>query len=240
MRKNDYKNNIQTKTVETEDLTAYYNDLKRYKPLKREEERELLKLYKENDDLVARQKLITHNLRYAFSLVNKYKDRGVSISDLVEEANCGLIESIDEFNTDYDVKVITYARWKMEYKMQRAIEEKNKIQTDDLPEDYETQISDEALLTNEYSNDTYANNAFADEEINYSKQSANDDVAAIITILDEKERDFIQMYYGIKPYEKEYTYQEIGDKYGITKERVRQIIDKIMRKLRVQALTILE
>lgn len=240
MGRNDYKSNIQTKTIEGEDLTTYYNDLKKYKPLKKDEERTLLKQYKENDDLVARQKLITHNLRYAFSLVNKYKDRGVPISDLIEEANCGLIESIDKFDLDCDVKVITYARWNMEYKMQRAIEEKNKLQTDDLPEDYETQLSDEATSSDEFNDTTYNNNAFADEEMSYSKQAANDDVAAIITILNEKETDFIQMYYGIKPYEKEYTYQEIGDKYGITKERVRQIIDKIMRKLRVQALTILE
>ena len=239
MGRNEYKNNIRTKTIEGEDLTAYYNDLKRYKPLKREEERALIKQYKENDDLVARQKLITHNLRYAFSLVNKYKDRGVPVSDLIEEANCGLIESIDRFDPNCDVKVITYARWDMEYKMQRAIEKKNRIQTDDLPEDYETQLSDEALSSAEFT-DTYNNDAFEDEETNYSKQSANEDVAAIITVLNDKEKDFIQMYYGIKPYEKEYTYQEIGNKYGITKERVRQIIDKIMRKLRVQALTILE
>ena len=172
-------------------------------------------------------------------MVNKYKDRGVPVSDLIEEANCGLIESIDRFDPNCDVKVITYARWDMEYKMQRAIEKKNRIQTDDLPEDYETQLSDEALSSAEFT-DTYNNDAFEDEETNYSKQSANEDVAAIITVLNDKEKDFIQMYYGIKPYEKEYTYQEIGNKYGITKERVRQIIDKIMRKLRVQALTILE
>ena len=59
------------KTVTGEDLSVYYNELKKYKPLQSEEEKSLLREYKENNDLVAREKLITANLRYAFSLVNK-------------------------------------------------------------------------------------------------------------------------------------------------------------------------
>ena len=227
------------KTIEGEDLTIYYKDLKKYKPLKREEERDLLMRYKENNDLVARQKLITSNLRYAFSLVNKYRDMGVPMSDLIEEANCGLIDSIDEYDINKDVRIITYARWKMEYNMQRSIEKHKKILTSDLPEEYEEQFGDEYLNDNKDCIE-YTNQAFINEDDDVSKTNAVNDVNAIIDVLNERETDFIKMYYGIKPYDKEFTYQEIADKYSISKERVRQIIDKRMRKLRVQALTILK
>ncbi len=230
----------QTTTVYEEDLTAYYNDLKKYKPLKREVEKDLMFKYKNNNDLVARQRLITSNLRYAFSLVNRYKDYGVPLADLIEEANCGLIESIDKFDTSQDVKVITYAKWKMIDNIQRAIEKHNKLPKADLPDENSEQLDDEALLSEEFSSDMYVNDAFCDEEDDVRRENAINDVESIIGVLNEKETDFIKMYYGIKPYEKEFTYQEIGQKYGITKERTRQIIDKIMRKLRVEALMVLK
>ena len=161
------------------------------------------------------------------------------MSDLLEEANCGLIESIDKFDETHDVKVITYARWNMEYKIQKALGEHDKMPESDLPEDYDTQISDEASYSDEYSQEVYNNEAFVTEEDEIQQTNNVNTLDSIIKILDERETDIIKMYYGILPYEKEFTYQEIGDKYGITKERIRQIIDKIMRKLRVQALTIL-
>ena len=228
------------KTVTGEDLSVYYNELKKYKPLQSEEEKSLLREYKENNDLVARQKLITANLRYAFSLVNKYKNRGVPLADLLEEANIGLIESIDRFDAERDVKVITYARWNMEYRIREAIEEHDRLPGSDLPEESDAQFSEEATLSDEYDNDTYVNEAFLSEDDEISRLNAVNDVDAIITVLDNRETDIIKMYYGISPYEIECTYEEIGNKYHITKERVRQIIDKIMRKLRVQALTILK
>jgi RNA polymerase primary sigma factor len=229
-----------TKTITGEDLSAYYNDLQNCKPLESDEEKALLREYRENNDLAARQKLITSNLRYAFSLVNKYKNRGVPLADLLEEANIGLIESIDRFDIERDVKVITYARWNMEYKIREAIKEYDRLPESDLPEESDTQFSDEAILSDEYDNGTYANNAFVGEDDDIARANAINDVDSIIQVLNERECDIIKMYYAIQPYDKEYTYQEIGKKYDITKERVRQIIDKIMRKLRVQALTILK
>lgn len=221
-----------------EDLTRYFNDLKRYKPLPHAEERQLMRRYKEENDIVARQKLITHNLRYAFSLVNKYKDRGVSMADLIEEANKGLIQSIDKFDVNQDVKVITYAKWQMECNMKKAVKEKENLKEEEFPEGVMVNLNEDALNDNEYVG-AYENDAFSNET-EVERQNAIEDVNNIISILNEREADFIKMYYGINPYDKEYTYQEIGKKYNLTKERVRQVIDKIMRKLRVQALTILE
>lgn len=240
MTKNDNKIR-RTKTLTGEDVSAYYHELKKYKPLEREEEKTLLKQYKENNDLVARQKLITSNIRYAFSLVNKnkYKNRGVPISDLLNEASCGLIESIDKFDINRDVKVITYARWNMEYKIQEAIKQHEKMPESDLPEENDEQFSSTAMLSDEYNDSDYYNEAFISEDDEIERANAIASLDSIIKVLNEKETDLIKMYFGIAPYEEEYTYEEIGKKYGLTKERIRQLLDKIMRKLRVQALTIL-
>ena len=128
----------------------------------------------------------------------------------------------------------------MEYKIREAIKEHDKLPESDLPEESDVQFSEEATLSDEYDNDAYTNEAFLSEDNEMSRLNAVNDVDAIITVLNDRETDIIKMYYGISPYETECTYEEIGKKYNITKERVRQIIDKIMRKLRVQALTILK
>jgi len=225
-----------------EGLSNYFKDLKKYKPLKRDEERKLLIEYKEHNDMVARQKLITSNLRYACSLVNKYNGQGVPMSDLIEEANCGLIESIDKYDINQNVKIITYAKWNIEYKLQEAIRQKNKIKESDINETTESNnitcdvISDSECdeekydgVLNKPSIDDYDNNIVASTKL----------VEDVMGILNEKERDFLTMYYGVGDYNKEHTYQEIGNKYGITKERVRQVLEKVMRKLRVEILTIM-
>jgi RNA polymerase primary sigma factor len=160
------------------------------------------------------------------------------MADLIEEANKGLIQSIDKFDVNQDVKVITYAKWQMECNMKKAVKEKENLKEEEFPEGVMVNLNEDALNDNEYVG-VYENDAFSNET-EIERQNVIEDVNNIISILNEREADFIKMYYGINPYDKEYTYQEIGKKYNLTKERVRQVIDKIMRKLRVQALTILE
>ena len=72
---------------------------KEYDPLTKKEEQKLLMRYKQNNDVEARNMLVSSNLRYACSLVNSYVGRGLSYSELISEANNGLIESIDKFDT---------------------------------------------------------------------------------------------------------------------------------------------
>jgi len=232
MRKEN-DNTQQIKIEYDEGLSNYFKALegKQYKPLKRDDERKLMCDFKNNNDLVARQKLISANLRYACKLVNKYADQGVSISDLIEEANCGLIEAVDRYDLNYDVKVITYAKWYIENKMQEAIKDKNKNSTDALEEEFtDYDINDSYESEDSVTSfDDYDQIVMKDEKIEHVINNA-------LSILTDKERDFVEMYYGIINYDDDYTYEDIGIKYGISKERTRQIIDKAMRKLRVQVL----
>ena len=90
---------------------AYFESLKKYTPLTKKEERKLLKQYKKNNDLNARNKLINSNLKYAAKLATSYRGRGLGYLELVSEANSGLIKSIDKYDMSNDVKLISYSKW---------------------------------------------------------------------------------------------------------------------------------
>ena len=94
-----------------ETVKSYFDGLKEFKPLSKKEERELLWKYKIGNDISARNKLINANLRYACKMASAYRNRGVSFSDLISEANMGLIEAIDKFDMSNDVKIISYSKW---------------------------------------------------------------------------------------------------------------------------------
>ena len=91
-------------------VKQYFDSLSGFKTLTKEEEHELLREYRYHNDMNARNKLITSNLRYACKLANAYRDRGVSYSELISEANDGLLEAIDKFDIRQDVKLISYSK----------------------------------------------------------------------------------------------------------------------------------
>ena len=116
----------------------YFNSLKDYKPLTKKEEHELIREYRINHNLNARNRLINSNLKYACKLASSYRNRGISYSDLISEANSGLIEAIDKFDLSKDVKLISYSKWWIMQKMQSAIEKKNRLPEAELPEERES------------------------------------------------------------------------------------------------------
>ena len=125
-----------------ETVKSYYNSLKSCEPLSKLEEHELIKQYRLHNDIEARNKLITANLKYACQLANNYRNKGVSYSELISEANNGLIESIDKFDLDKDVKLISYSKWWIMQKMQIAIAKKLQIPLAELPSDNESSNDD--------------------------------------------------------------------------------------------------
>lgn len=226
----------ETKNEIDECLYRYFNTLKNIKPLSKKNEQELMRKYKLENDLKARDLLILSNLKYACKLASGYRGRGVTYYDLITEANCGLIESIDRFDIEKDVKVISYSKWYIIQRMQSAIKKCNKIKESDLPTDEETQSyldDDDAVVTNNTSNvpDVFLDDEPTDNEEQYLF------LENIFKGLNDREKDMINMYYG-RNYDKEYTLEEIGDKYKLTKERVRQIIEIAFRKIRTEAILI--
>ena len=124
-------------------VKQYFDSLAHYKTLTKEEEHELLVEYRQHNNLNARNKLITCNLRYACKLANAYRNRGVSYSELISEANDGLLEAIDKFDLKQDVKLISYSKWWIMQRMQNAIIKKNRMPASELPVDHEDQYDDD-------------------------------------------------------------------------------------------------
>lgn len=216
-------------------LKQYMKNIKPYKPLSRDEERALLYEYKRNGSIEARNKLITSNLKYACKLAAGFVGRGLEFCDLVSEANKGLIDAIEKFDISQDVKVITYSKWWIIQRMQYALMKRGQMPESELPceTDYDTG-EDEDNPAVKIANPK--DEAFRiDEEENEDERDLKKFIDTVFNVLDERESDMINMYYGRLGY-KEYTLEQIGKKYKLTKERVRQIIEKAFRKLRSEAM----
>jgi RNA polymerase primary sigma factor len=222
-------------------VKQYFDSLAHYKTLTKEEEHELLVECRQHNNLNARNKLITCNLRYACKLANAYRNRGVSYSELISEANDGLLEAIDKFDLKQDVKLISYSKWWIMQRMQNAIIKKNRMPASELPVDHEDQYDDD-LEDGEQAvkvkQDAYDEDKFiVDDENLEDERNIKSFSENIMSILSDREADIINMYYGRCGY-RENTLEDIGKKYNLTKERVRQIMESAFRKIRSESMLV--
>ena len=226
-------------TLDIDDtVKLYFNSLEKYKPLSKKEEHELLKKYKSKNDLSARNKLINSNLRYACKMASAYRNHGISFSDLISEANNGLIEAIDKFDVNKDVKIISYSKWWIMQKMQAAIERCNRMPETEIPEERDAPVmDDDSEIANEKKNGTREDAFIIEEERVETEKEDLKFIEEILQCLSERETDMVNMYFGRCGYD-ENTLDEIGKKYKLTKERVRQIIESAFRKLRAKSMLI--
>ena len=121
-------------------------------------------------------------------------------------------------------------------RMQAAIEKRNKMPESDLPEEdtNENYDSDDIEPYVEKKN-KFELSFEIDDEITDRENETKHFINKMFAVLDERECDMINMYYG-RLYGQAFTLEEIGDKYGLTKERVRQVIKKAFRKIRSEAI----
>lgn len=97
--------------VPTTSLEHYVAEISNYALLSRREEYDLAMKYKKDGDLEAARKLITHNLRFVIKVSNEYKDYGISIMDLIQEGNIGLMKAVQRFDPTRGYRLISYAVW---------------------------------------------------------------------------------------------------------------------------------
>lgn len=216
-----------------EGTRSYFNNLKDIKPLTKREERKLMLRYKNQNDINARNKLITSNLKYASQMASAYRDMGISYNELIAEANDGLIKAIDKFDISQDVKLISYAKWWIRQGIENAIKMKNRMPESDLPEDRSLYFEG----TDGDDKEERLDDAFAVENANDDDREKNEFIENLMEVLSPREADIINLYYGRRG-KKAKTLEEIGEKYKLTKERVRQIMEKALLKVRSKCMLV--
>jgi RNA polymerase primary sigma factor len=261
---------------ETASLDKYLQDIGKEELITAEEEVELAKKIKAGDQL-ALEKLTKANLRFVVSVAKQYQNQGLSLPDLINEGNLGLIKAAKRFDETRGFKFISYAVWWIRQSILQALAEQsrlvrlplnqvgslNKIKkaTSRLEQRFERAPSvdeiaelmelpeykvDKAMkITTRYvsvdaplsqEEDTKFLDVFISDDVprtdgDLMRESLNKEIQRSLATLTEKERDVINLYYGIGMAHG-LTLEEIGAKFDLTRERVRQIKEKAIRRLK--------
>lgn len=221
----------------TETVRVYYDDLKKYKPLTKAKERRLLKRCKKGN-LKAKNEILEANLRFVFDIAKHYTGRGVPISELISDGNMGLLRAIEKFDESKDVKFISYAVWWIRQAMLESIKRRNAINFVEIEPNTDNDSSMDKKLIEDDEDDVSFNNDFSNENDEKSIEVSDNQrniITSLIGTLSDRERDIVENYYGIND-KKELTLTDIGKKYNLSSERVRQIKLNAIRKLRSKIL----
>ena len=263
---------------ESASLDKYLQEIGKEDLITVEEEVELAQRIRKGDQ-EALDKLTKANLRFVVSVAKQYQNQGLSLPDLINEGNLGLIKAAEKFDETRGFKFISYAVWWIRQSILQALAEQSRIvrlplnQVGSLnkinkafarfEQEHERtpsaeELANELELPREKVTDTLrvagrhisVDAPFADGEDNslldvlVNTDSPNADrglineslateVERALEILTERERDIIRYFFGIGC--SEMTLEEIGEKFDLTRERVRQIKEKAIRKLRQSA-----
>jgi len=217
------------------EIQIYFDDINKYKPLLKKEEKLIGKRIKTGNS-AAIEKLITSNLKFVVSIAKKYKNYGVPFSDLIAEGNIGLVRAAYKFDYKRDIKFISYAVWWIRQSIQEYIK---KVTINNTKELSDIRVNSNCASVDENGNDLSDNkivpNTLYDDESNDLDEYRKSSVNKLLECLSHRESDIISSYFGLNDTE-DLTLEEIGVKYNLTKERVRQIKEKALRKLRVNVL----
>ena len=260
---------------ESEALEKYLQEIGKEELISIEEEVELAAKIRKGDQK-ALERLTKANLRFVVSVAKQYQNQGLSLSDLINEGNLGLIKAAEKFDETRGFKFISYAVWWIRHSILQAIAEPSRIvrlplnqvgsvnkinrllnrfeqeyerkpsveelsERIDLPEDKIDEainingkhVSVDAPFTDSDENtllDVLINNDAPAADKQLFIESLRQEINKALEGLNERERNIIEAFFGIN--QPEMTLDEIGTKYHLTRERVRQIKEKAIRRLR--------
>ena len=260
---------------ESASLDKYLQEIGKEDLITVEEEVELAQRIRKGDQ-EALDKLTKANLRFVVSVAKQYQNQGLSLPDLINEGNLGLIKAAEKFDETRGFKFISYAVWWIRQSILQALAEQSRIvrlplnqvgslnkinkafarfeqQHERTPSPEE--LANELALPKEKVSDTLrvagrhisVDAPFADGEDNslldvlvnndspsadrgLVNESLNKEIERALSTLATREREIIKSFFGIGC--QEMTLEEIGERFGLTRERVRQIKEKAIRKLK--------
>ena len=220
-----------TQTFEKlDEIDAYFEDIKKYRPLSSREEKELAVKIRKGDKS-ALDKLVNANLKFVVNYAKQYRKSGVPFSDLISEGNIGLIKAAEKFDETKGVKFISYAVWWIRNSIQECI---NRYLGNIEEVNAETHVFDNCKKAEYDYSSKIVNEEFEEELTNLQSREAT--ISELMKTLKKREIRILSLYFGL--YDgKEMTLDEIGQEMDLTKERVRQIKDKALVKLKVNALS---
>lgn len=213
-----------------EELEQYFEDVKRYKKRLTNDEEIRLAYRIQDGDKEALDTLVKHNLRFVISVAKKYRNRtDVSFADLISEGNIGLIKAAKKFDPLRKIRFSSYAVWWIKASIKECIDKyKGNIEYNFVDDYHMTNLVD---CEDSYNN---INEDFEKRMNNYqSRRSAIED---LIKCLEERERKIILLFFGLYDGSREMNLEEISKEMSLTKERVRQIKDTALVKLKCEAL----
>lgn len=244
-----------------DEIQIYLKDIRKLKVMTPEREK-VLAVKMMGEDCSEREKELVHkellegNLRFVITVAKQYQNQGVDLSDLIAEGNFGLMKAIKNFDWSKNNRFISYAVWWIKQSILQSLNDNsrtirlpvNVIQEmqkekkanekthNDLSDKFATlpKIIDLDMHINE-DGDTLVDiikneNVESPDEIFSTKDSLKQKMINIMSVLDERERAIVEDYYGITGTPR--TLEDIGTDFNLTKERVRQIKQKALRKLR--------
>ena len=261
---------------ETASLDKYLQEIGKVDLITAEEEVELAQRIKAGDE-VALDKLTKANLRFVVSVAKQYQNQGLTLPDLINEGNLGLIKAAKRFDETRGFKFISYAVWWIRQSILQALAEQSRLirlplnrvgtitkitrAAEKLEAEVERQpkgdeigaqlemSGDEVLMAMQYSRrhsslnspfqegenssllDIIEDSEAEEPEAKIMMESMSEEVNGALETLSERERVVLEMYFGINR-DSAMTLNEIGEEFDLTRERVRQIKEKAIQRLR--------
>lgn len=260
---------------ESQSLDKYLHEIGKVDLITAEEEVILAQRIREGDQ-VALEKLTKTNLRFVVSVAKQYQNQGLTLGDLINEGNLGLIKAAKRFDETKGFKFISYAVWWIRQSILQAIAEQSRIVRlplnqvgslskiskafSRLEQEYEREPSPEELAdiletTVDKVSDTLSNsgrhvsmdapfvqgeeNTLLDVLENHDPEtdstlideSLSEEIRRSLATLTDREREIIVLFFGLNA-NHQLSLEEIGEKFSLTRERVRQIKDKALQRLR--------
>lgn len=255
--------------IKQDEISHYLKDVRKIKVMTPDREKELSKIIlnpKATEKQIAdvEKEILEGNLRFVISVAKNYQNQGIDLSDLIAEGNYGLLKAIKSFDWSKGYRFISYAVWWVKQSILQCLNEnartirlpvnviqelhRQKKQTGDNIEKLNTKLATLPVVVNydkpvNEEGDTLIqllpdNETMAPDELFNDEYNIKTELVKLMHSLDEREKEIVNRYYGLgyTPH----TLQEIGNIFKLTKERVRQIKEKALRKLRNNSYSLLE